>query len=203
MDSILKAGLLSQGLALVMGILLHASAVMAGRTYFYEHIFTPWTDVAFVPWITIGGLAGTAGLLFRRRRPKPLWRAGLFVSVYFLVSIPVHLKTMVTWSTGHFMVFPSIYSVFVIPLQLAFLAIVALELRSLRDGDAPSRADARACHLSTNGRSGSAARGRSCCSAESQPSARIRRAPWDHTGRSRSSSRRASHSKSSTSGMQW
>lgn len=136
----LRVGLFSQAIALAMGIALHSSAVLAGRTLFYGKIFTPTLDLLFVPFIVLGGLMGIWGHIESAIRPWQLRLAGLAVSVYFLISIPFHVKTLVSWSTAHFRAFPDKYSLFVIPLQLLFLLIVFRALRAetgSRRGDDP------------------------------------------------------------------
>lgn len=137
--NILKIGLLSQAIALVMGMALHTSALFAGRALFYGKIFTPALDVLFVPFIVAGGLLGICGHVQSVIHPRLLRLAGIVVSMYFLISIPFHVRTILSWSTAHFMEFPETYSLFVIPLQLLFLWIVSRELRS--DHRAPQGAD--------------------------------------------------------------
>lgn len=126
---VLGLGLWLQAGALVLGISLHASATLSGRALFYGRIFTPALDVLLTPLIAVGGLLGVWGLWAARRRPRWLRAAGLFVSAYFVISIPVHLKTLLTWSTAHFAAFPERYSLFIIPVQVLFLLVVAAHLR--------------------------------------------------------------------------
>lgn len=123
-NRILLIGLWSQVVALVLGMALHSSAILAGRALFYEKIFTPALDLLFVPFITLGGILGLWGHLSAEKQSHWLRAAGLLVSAYFLVSIPLHAKTLVTWSTAHFAVFPERYSIFILPVQLLFLLIV-------------------------------------------------------------------------------
>lgn len=132
---ILRTGLLSQAIALVMGMALHASALFAGRALFYGKIFTPALDLLFVPFIVAGGLLGICGHVQSVLHPRLLRFAGIAVSLYFLISIPFHVRTILSWSTAHFMKFPEQYSLFIIPLQLLFLWIVSRELRT----EGPSR----------------------------------------------------------------
>lgn len=128
-NRILSAGLWSQVVALVLGMALHSSAILAGRALFYGKIFTPALDLLFVPFITLGGILGVWGHLSSTKESRWLRVAGLLVSVYFLISIPFHAKTLVTWSTAHFAAFPERYSLFIIPVQLLFLLIVSACLR--------------------------------------------------------------------------
>jgi hypothetical protein len=128
-NRILSIGLGSQAVALVLGMALHSSAILAGRTLFYGKIFTPALDLVFVPFITLGGVLGVWGHLAAGKESRGLRIAGLLVSAYFLISIPLHAKTLVTWSTAHFAAFPERYSMFIIPVQLLFLLIVSACLR--------------------------------------------------------------------------
>lgn len=125
---ILRIGLVSQAIALVMGMALHSSALFAGRALFYGKIFTPALDLLFVPFIVAGGLLGICGHVQSVLHPRLLRFAGIAVSLYFLISIPFHVRTILSWSTAHFMKFPEQYSLFIIPLQLLFLWIVSREL---------------------------------------------------------------------------
>lgn len=117
-------GLWSQAVALIMGIGLHTSAILAGRSVFLGTIFTPALDLLFVPFITLGGILGIRGYVPWRAQSGWLRVAGAGVSVYFLISIPFHAKTILTWSTAHFAMFPEYYSLIIIPIQLLFLWIV-------------------------------------------------------------------------------
>lgn len=134
---ILIAGLWSQSIALVMGICLHSSAILAGRILFYGKIFTPALDLLFVPFISVGGLLGVWGYLRSATSLRWLRIAGIAVSAYFLISIPLHLKTLLSWSTAHFSAFPARYSLFIIPVQLLFLLIVATVIRAERASQLP------------------------------------------------------------------
>lgn len=125
---VLVLGLWLQAAALVLGISLHASATLSGPTLFYGRIFTPALDVLFVPLIAFGGLLGSWGLWAVKGQSRWLRAAGLFVSIYFLISIPLHLKTLLTWSTAHFASFPERYSLFIIPVQVLFLLVVATQI---------------------------------------------------------------------------
>jgi hypothetical protein len=128
----LRIGLYSQAIALLLGVLLHGSAVLAGRALFFGKIFTPTLDLLFVPFIVLGGVLGCWGHLASVIRPRALRWAGIAVSAYFVISIPFHAKTLLTWSTAHFTAFPEYYSLLIIPVQLLFLLIVMGELRARR-----------------------------------------------------------------------
>lgn len=132
-NRVLFAGLWSQAIALVLGMALHGSAILAGRALFYGKVFTPALDLLFVPFITLGGILGLWGHFSSGNESRGLRWAGLLVSLYFLISIPLHAKTLLTWSTAHFAVFPETYSLFIIPVQLLFLLIVSSCLRNIRD----------------------------------------------------------------------
>lgn len=127
----LNLGLWSQLIALLMGLALHGSAVLAGRALFFGSIFTPSLDLLLAPFIILGGGLGLAGQLGLRLQPAGLRWAGLAVSLYFIISIPFHAKTLLSWSTAHFTAFPASYSLFIIPLQLLFLFIVIRQRRAL------------------------------------------------------------------------
>ncbi|HMV41528.1 MAG TPA: hypothetical protein PK079_05135 [Leptospiraceae bacterium] len=134
MLSVLKFGLWAQATCLILGMILHTSAVITGHKYFYEKIFIPETDVVFFILISLGGTLAFLGQVRNRYKNIKLWIGSLFVSIYFLISIPVHAKTMITWSTDHFKIFPEIYSLFILPIQGIFLLIVFFELKYLKEG---------------------------------------------------------------------
>lgn len=134
-NQIITIGLWSQVIALFMGIGLHTSAILAGRSVFFSTIFTPALDLLFVPFIAIGGLLGIWGYFRdvpRKGRSKWLHAAGVFVSVYFIISTPFHIKTVITWSTDHFTKFPERYSMIIVPIQILFLWIVCKSIQSER-----------------------------------------------------------------------
>ena len=73
-------GLWSQAVALIMGIGLHTSAILAGRSVFLGTIFTPALDLLFVPFITLGGILGIRGYVPWRAQSGWRWRVCLFLN---------------------------------------------------------------------------------------------------------------------------
>lgn len=110
------------------GILLHMSTLPLGRTAFLERIFTPTFDAFFAVPMTLAGVLGV--LLYRRAIfDNGLQRvAYLFMLAYFLISIVVHLRTLVTWDTSYVLAFPAWYSIVVLPLMLG-LAVLTIRQR--------------------------------------------------------------------------
>ena len=109
------------------GALLHTGRVIVGREEWVHKYFTPPVDIAFGVLVL---LAAIPGLLSWRRFSGG--RAGRIVygvaMLMLLVSVPLHLKTIKTWSTDYLIAFPVWYSLIEIPL-LVFLSLAMTTLQ--------------------------------------------------------------------------
>ncbi len=109
------------------GALIHTGRVIVGRDEWVRQYFTPPVDIAFGALIL---LAAIPGVLSWRRYSGG--RAGRiiygFAMLMLLVSVPLHLKTIKTWSTDYLIVFPIWYSLIEIPL-FVFLSFAMTSLQ--------------------------------------------------------------------------
>jgi hypothetical protein len=96
-------------LTLFTGILLHSARLIVGVSAF-QGIFTPMLDAIFTIPIVVGiiGMIVTwKHIQFRNR-----WEKGvvIFTLGYFVVSMPLHLRTWFTGNTDYIAGFPYWYS---------------------------------------------------------------------------------------------
>jgi hypothetical protein len=93
------------------GVSLHISRLPLGPELFQQTVLTPLADSLFAVPMTIAGVAGA--LLWRRAILPVLWQKLVygFVVIFFLGSIVIHAKTIVTWDTSYLNAFPAWYPV--------------------------------------------------------------------------------------------
>lgn len=115
---------LSALVTLATGMALHTSSLVLGREAFVERLFTPLFDAIFAVPMTIAGVA--AILAFRRALFDALWQRIVYIAmaIYFLISIVIHLRTLVTWDTGYVLAFPSWYPIAALALMIALTVFV-------------------------------------------------------------------------------
>src|ERR1700755_563885 len=83
-----------------MGAGLHTLAIVIGRERFVREVFTPAFDAVFAVPMIIAAVAGF--LSWRRFEGSRLQRAGfVLLLVLFTASVPIHVRTLVTWSTDY------------------------------------------------------------------------------------------------------
>lgn len=121
-----RAGYASEALILsfLSGIALHATALWVGQERFVADIFTPGLDAFLFLLITYGAVMAA---IFWRRFDLRTWprRVGFAIVVgYALVSVPIHVRSILAWSTDWVLAFPPWYSAVVIPVQVVFLGIM-------------------------------------------------------------------------------
>jgi hypothetical protein len=107
---------------LIAGIYLHLTSLFIGRELLIQYILTPTFEAFLAVPMTYAGIMGL--LLWRRVEHPALWHTILYgvIVIYFLISIPLHIQTLVTQSTAYILVFPWWYSYLAVAIQLAFLA---------------------------------------------------------------------------------
>jgi hypothetical protein len=115
------------------GAAIHTLRLIIGIEAIVAHVLTPAIDVAFGAFIAGTAIAGLKS--WRRYAGGKAGRAGYAFAMFMLiVSVPIHLRTAVTWSTAYLAAFPTWYSIVEIPM---FLALVLMVSR-LRFGDSRS-----------------------------------------------------------------
>jgi hypothetical protein len=114
-------------LTFATGALIDTGRVLVGREQWVREYFTPPVDIAFGILVLS---AAIPGLLSWHRYSGG--RAGRivcgFAMLMLLVSVPLHLRTIKTWSTDYLIVFPVWYSLIEIPL-FVFLSLAMTRLQ--------------------------------------------------------------------------
>jgi hypothetical protein len=114
-------------LTFAIGVVIHTLRVIIGVENIVRYVMTPPADVAFGVVI----LAATIpGILSWRRYSGGLGQRVLYGFMMFIliISVPLHLATIMTWSTEYLTNFPVWYSVAEIPMFTA-LAYFAQKLK--------------------------------------------------------------------------
>ncbi|PYE53877.1 hypothetical protein [Deinococcus yavapaiensis] len=115
-------------ITLAAGLLLHGSSLALGREAFIATIFTPKVDLLLAVPMVVATFTGWR--MLRSALHPHLWGKALHVLllVYFTISIPVHLQTLIRGDTRYVLGFPEWYSVPILGLLSAFAAFI-LSLR--------------------------------------------------------------------------
>lgn len=127
-----RAGLYVRAVAigtLLLGATIHLVTVALGRAAL-PRIPTPPVELLLtVPmfYVSVAGWLAWRSFRFRGR-----WHqvALALILIYFPIGIPLHLLTIVTGSTAHYAALPGWYSLLIVPVMAALVAILAtLRLR--------------------------------------------------------------------------
>jgi hypothetical protein len=110
-------------LTFVLGVLLHGARLLLGFDRLLRDFFTPPVDIAFGVLILISAVSGV--MSWRRysggRAGRFLYGFAMFI---LILSVPIHFRTLLTWSTEYVRAFPSWYSVIEVPMFLALSILV-------------------------------------------------------------------------------
>jgi hypothetical protein len=124
-------------LIFLTGATLHSVRLLIGVERLMSDYLTPPLDGAFGFLMLACAVAGW--LSFRRFAGSFLVRIGLiFCLVVITVSVPLHLWSLVVWSTRHFEIAPPWYSALDIAMFLGLAYFVA-RLRLTEDNDTLTR----------------------------------------------------------------
>lgn len=105
------------------GAALHSLRLIIGAERLSADYFTPPVDGAFGLLMLVSAVAGW--LSFRRLTSSGLLRVGfIFALVVITLSIPIHLRAVVVWSTDYMLIFPPWYSAAEIPMFLGLAYLV-------------------------------------------------------------------------------
>jgi hypothetical protein len=112
----------TSAITILTGMTLHGSRLPLGPEVFQHSVFTPLVDSIFAVPMTIAGIS--MALLWRRAVLTALWEKIVyaFSTVFFLGSIVLHAKTIVTWDTSYVNVFPAWYPY----LAVVYLGLIGL-----------------------------------------------------------------------------
>jgi uncharacterized membrane protein len=108
----------------LLGAAIHSLRLLIGTERLSSDYLTPLVDGAWGFLMLIAAVAGW--LSFRRFHGTALARAGfVFALVLITISVPIHLRALVVWSTGYIANFPPWYSAVEVPMFLALAYFVS------------------------------------------------------------------------------
>ena len=114
---------LAASLTFAIGVVLHCARLILGFDRLIQGYFTPPVDIAFGVLVLI---AAVLGVMSWRRYSGG--RAGRlfygFCMFMLIISVPIHLRTALTWSTDYIRAFPAWYSMIEVPMFLAMSIFV-------------------------------------------------------------------------------
>lgn len=104
-------------LVFALGALIHIGRMATGLVWWQQNVFTPPVDIAF--GLIIIAPAVTGALSWRRYSGGWAGRIGYAFAMFLLIiSVPLHLRTIFTWSTEYLNAFPFWYSAIEVPMFL-------------------------------------------------------------------------------------
>jgi hypothetical protein len=107
-----------------LGAAIHTGRMIMGIERWVREVFTPPVDIAFAVIILIAAIPGL--LSWRRYSGGRAGRVGYaFAMLILVVSVPLHFRTLLTWSTDYLLVFPFWYSEIEVPMFLGLSYMVA------------------------------------------------------------------------------
>jgi hypothetical protein len=110
-----------------LGALIHIGRMMVGLERWQQEVFTPPVDIVFGLLIIVPAVAGVLSW----RRYSGGWGGRIvfgFAMLLLLISVPLHLRTIVTWSTEYLLAFPFWYSA----LEVLMFAVLSYAMTQLR-----------------------------------------------------------------------
>jgi hypothetical protein len=111
----------------LLGTLVHTLRLILGAEQLSATILTPAADGVFGLLMVVAAVAGWSS--YRRFKGGRGGRVALiFMLVLITLSIPIHLRSVIVWSTHYITLFPPAYSIVEIPMFLG-LAYVVRRLR--------------------------------------------------------------------------
>jgi hypothetical protein len=114
-------------LVLGAGMVLHGYALLRGREALLRDLFTPEFDIALSVPMTFAAVCYwwfIREVSFRTLADRIAYD---ITAVYLTGSVPLHVRTVVTWDTHYVKQFPGWYSWFIWPIMLV-LALFALRI---------------------------------------------------------------------------
>jgi hypothetical protein len=117
---------------LIFGASLHVYSIVFGHEKLLRDFFTPPVDIALSIPMTFAGVCYWVYLKrvdFRNLVEKCVY---FVTGFYVAASIPLHIRTLVTWDTSYINRFPESYSYFILPVMLV-LSVFAWRVRFKSD----------------------------------------------------------------------
>jgi len=122
------------GVTFALGAVIHIGRMIMGLERWVRDVFTPPVDIAFAVIITIAAIPGL--LSWRRYSGGRAGRAVYgFAMFLLLISVPLHFRTLFTWSTDYLIAFPFWYSAIEVPM---FIGLSYMMTRLQFDGGSTS-----------------------------------------------------------------
>ena len=102
----------------LMGFALHLTNVVIGPDRLVATVFSPWVEILFAVLMIVAAISGWMSL--KRLSSRGLLRVVYwFALILITLSIPIHLRSVVIWSTAWALAFPKYYSHVEAPMFLA------------------------------------------------------------------------------------
>src|SRR5438477_11718725 len=106
-----------------MGFALHLTNGVFGRARLVATVFTPWVEIVFAVLMIVAAIAGWMSLT--RLSNRGLLRVVYwFALILITLSIPVHVRSVIIWSTAWAPAFPKYYSHVETPMFVALAYVV-------------------------------------------------------------------------------
>jgi len=110
-----------------LGALIHIGRMIVGLERWQQEVFTPPIDIAFGLLIIVPAVTGV--LSWRLYSGGWGGRIVFSFALFLLsISVPLHLRTILTWSTEYLLAFPFWYSAIEVPM-FALLSYAVTQLR--------------------------------------------------------------------------
>jgi hypothetical protein len=114
----------------LMGFALHLTNVIIGPDQLVAKVFSPRGEIIFAALMIVAAISGWISL--KRLSSRGLLRVVYwFALVLITLSIPIHVRSVVIWSTAWVHLFPKLYSQVEAPMFLALAyAVTRFRFRS-------------------------------------------------------------------------
>ena len=110
-----------------LGVVMHTTRLLIGVENMVRYVMTPPVDIAFAVVVLIAAIPGW--LSWRRYSGGRAGRLAYgFMMFMLIISLPIHFRTLLTWSTEYLMAFPTWYSAIEVPMFFA-LSVTAARLK--------------------------------------------------------------------------
>ncbi len=111
-------------LTFLLGAVLHSLNIILGPQRFLRDVFSPRVEVVFAMLMIIASVSGW--MSWKRFTGNPWMRVVYgFALVLITLSIPIHVRSVVIWSTAWVGSFPKYYSHVEVPMFLALMVLVS------------------------------------------------------------------------------
>jgi hypothetical protein len=119
-------------LVFLMGFALHLTNVMIGPDRLVPNVFSPWVEIVFAVMMVVAAISGWLSL--KRLASRGLLRVVYWIALLLITfSIPIHVRSVVIWSTAWVHAFPKYYSHVETPMFLG-LAYAVTRFRFRDEG---------------------------------------------------------------------